>query len=292
MLRRTTTQRYATVFPTAREAANYAEQVFEHYKQPAQIPRFGGAVAEVGPGGTAGVALLMRRDGCEQVDLIDRFTNQTDSAYQDALYSELSKRHDLDRFRVGERWNDRALLGITWYEGQPAERYFRSADSSRYDFIGSCAVLQSMYAPLGALVDMARCLRPGARMVHYAGLSDGGMFEDEDDELRWLSLPSWLWPLMTRYSGRRNRILVHRYRRVLDGLQQIGLISYEIRVTRLLGSGEVVPPRPMEAIDPQLRERAATLIERSRLHFTREFQEVDTLDLATTGICLVAQRLI
>src|SRR5687767_14266087 len=67
----------------------YIERVFASYKSWAGVDRFSGRVAEVGPGDSCGIGLLFRHDGCEHVDLVDRFSSMRNPAQQAAIYREL-----------------------------------------------------------------------------------------------------------------------------------------------------------------------------------------------------------
>jgi len=53
------------------QSLDYIEAVFADYKRYGRLDRFHGVGAQTWPGDNAWVALLMRRDGCERVDLID-----------------------------------------------------------------------------------------------------------------------------------------------------------------------------------------------------------------------------
>lgn len=53
------------------------------------------------------------------------------------------------------------------------------------------------------------------------------MFSEFFHELKYLEVPDWLYPRMTRHAGRRNRVLVHEYRAVLDEV----LPGYKMLVT-------------------------------------------------------------
>ena len=78
----------------------------------------------MGPGDNAGVAVLMRKDGSDQVDLIGRYFSRCDTQKQSMIYDALSKRHRLDWLRCELAWNDTHLVGITQQVGQSAEEFF------------------------------------------------------------------------------------------------------------------------------------------------------------------------
>jgi len=73
------------------ESIVYIREVFNDYKRYAGIERFYGRVAEVGPGDNCGVAILFIEDGCEKVDLADRFYSVRNALRQENIYKELLK---------------------------------------------------------------------------------------------------------------------------------------------------------------------------------------------------------
>src|SRR5579859_4884992 len=64
------------------EAVRYILRVFNDYKSLAGVKTFWGNVAEIGPGDSCGIGLLFLVDGCERVDLIDRFYSPRDETHQ------------------------------------------------------------------------------------------------------------------------------------------------------------------------------------------------------------------
>jgi SAM-dependent methyltransferase len=283
----------ATSAYSTEDAVAYLERIHVGYRRLAGVHNFHGNIAEIGPGGHAGVALLLRADGCDRVDLIDRFVIRSDPAQQAAIYAALSRRHDLDRFRLGESWSGHSLAGIFWHEGRPAEEYFRRAAATspgEFDFILSHTVLQHLYDPLAAITDMITCLRSGGKLVHRIDLRDQGFFSQSHHELTWLSMPTWLWPYLTRHVGGPNRVLAHRYRTLLDGYAQAGVIDYSLLVTRLVAVGELPEPQQLAAIDASLRRRSVEFVEGKRREFVAEFSNVDALDLSIAGLILIVEK--
>ena len=275
------------------ESVRYIEEVFAAYKEYGKIDTFVGSVAEVGPGDNAGVAMLMRRDGCRQVDLVDRFASRREHAKQQQIYDALSAKYQLEWLRNGRSWNDRELAGIVPKIGQSAEQHFKACVGNqrlKYDVIVSRSVLEHLYDPLGALEHMALSLKPGGRMVHKIDLRDHGLFTPQHHELTFLRFPHRLYQLMTRNSGRPNRILFHRYREVCERLRSQLHIEYAVYVTRLTGIGDIVPHQLYEDIPAVIWKRAAEHVDQYRAKCSSEFQSVDSRDLAIAGIFLVMTR--
>jgi len=275
------------------DSVRYIEEVVAAYKQYGRIDKFTGVAAEVGPGDNAGVAMLMRRDGCLQVDLVDRFASRRESAKQQRVYSALSKKYQLDWLKHEQMWDDRELDGIVPKIGQSAEEYFAAcaqSDAPGYDVIVSRSVLEHLYDPLGALEHMARSLKPGGRMLHKIDLRDHGLFTPQHPELTFLTFPSGIYQLMTRNSGRPNRILFHRYREVFERLQSQYHIETAVYVTRLTGVGDIVPHQLYEDIPAAMWRQATEHVEPYRPHFAREFRSVAGKDLAIAGVFVVMAK--
>lgn len=271
------------------DSIDYIEEVFNDYKKYGGIEHFYGVAAEIGPGDNAGVALLMRQDGCEQVDLIDRFYSRRNPEQQSKIYANLAQRYRIDNFRIGSEWDEGRLAGITYKFGQSAEDFFQQQTQvSRpiYDFIVSRAVLEHLYDPLGALRDMVACLKPGGRLLHKIDLRDHCMFTPSQHELKFLEMPSPLYRLMVSNSGRPNRILFHRYREILENLKNAGLIDYYLLVTRLTYTGDISPHQAFEDIALDKQHQAVTFVESYRQKFAQEFQQVASQDLAISGFFL------
>jgi SAM-dependent methyltransferase len=278
---------------TLQESVNYIEEVFSDHKRYGGIVNFKGIAAEIGPGDNAGVALLMRRDGCEQVDLIDRYLSRSDPQQQARIYRALSERHGLSSLKEGTIWDGRKLSGVAWRNGDSAEDYFRKCaqqGSPTYDFIISRAVFEHLYDPLEALTNMVKCLRRGGRMSHKIDMRDHGMFTPVHDELTWLAVSRFMLRLMTSHSGRPNRVLVHQYRKVLDELKDAGLIDYALLTTRLVAVGDINPHQEFKDIDTEHTQRAVEFVESKRSTFAFELATVDAKDLAVSGVFLQVQK--
>jgi len=159
------------------DSVRYIEEVFTDYKRYGNLERLNGIAAEIGPGDNVGVAMLMRQDGCHQVDLVDRYESRRDPQHQDRIYDALSKKLGLEWLKPGQSWNDREISGIVPRIGQSAEQYFKKCAENRgaiYDLIVSRSVLEHLYDPLDALDQMISCLKPGGCMLHKIDLRDHG----------------------------------------------------------------------------------------------------------------------
>ena len=127
-------------------------------------------------------------------------------------------------------------------------------------------------------------------MIHKVDLRDHAMFTPEHHELTFLRFPRIVYRLMTRSSGRPNRVLFHRYRECLERLKRERRIDYRLLVTRLTGIGDVIPHLVPEQIDEGLWQRSAQFVDRRRRGFASEFSQVPSRDLAVAGFFLVVSR--
>lgn len=272
------------------ESVNYVEEVFNDYLAYSGIAQVNGAAAEVGPGDTAGVALLLRGAGCETVDLVDRFRSRRNAEQQKRIYQTLAARHVLPT----NAWHDDDLPGIAWRIGSSAEAYFarRAIEGRRgcYDLIVSRATLEHLYDPLGAIRSMTKCLKPGGRMLHKVDFRDHGMFTPAQPELTYLRYPSWVHRQMTRRSGRPNRVLLHSYRELAEQLARESELKTQILITSLVGEKELVPHVPNAELPHSALQRAVERVDAERPRMAREFAGISSEDLAVTGIFWVGLR--
>lgn len=265
----------------------YIDEVFEDYKHYAGVSRFYGRVAEVGPGDNCGVALRFLGDGCECIDLVDRFYAKRDMRKQSEIYKALLERHPSlkNHIRVTSTLEEEPFPNIRRYYGADAaaEEFFHHHQG--YDFIVSRAVLEHVYDPRAAIETMARALNPSGMLLHKVDLRDHEMFSRYAHELRFLEVPDWLYSKMVGYAGRPNRVLVDQYRAVL---REIGL-DYQILVTRLAKVGDICPHVPYEHISPDLKQEAIAYVRSVRKHFARSLLSLSDADLSVAGIFIVAR---
>lgn len=270
------------------ESLGYIQTVFEDYLHYSGQAALCGKAAEVGPGDNCGVALLLLDGGCESVDLVDRFYARRDLARQAAIYRELeNRRPGLARRLIGADLEDEGTFpGIRRCYGEEAsaETFFRAGQA--YDLILSRAVLEHVRDPLLALQRMTEALRPGGLLLHKVDLQDHGMFSAHHGELKWLETPRWVHRVMSRASGRPNRVLFHRYRETLASLP----LDTRLLVTRLAGVGALDPHLPYDAIAPEMRERAMAFVAHRKRRLAREFRGVSSEDLSVSGFFLIGRK--
>jgi hypothetical protein len=273
---------------SAHDAVRSICQAFDEYKRYSSLERFRGAVAEIGPGDNCAMGLLFLAEGCERVDLLDRFYPWRDRARERMMYADILATYPNLRCyctRIPPE-DEYSFIRLFPHYGPTAsaEKFF--SQHRGYNLIVSRAVLQSLDDPLSALRDMAHALVPGGMMLHKVDLRDWGMFSGHFHELKFLEVPSWLYGTMTRGSGRPNRVLIDRYRRVLD---QEGL-RHRFFITRLAEVGNIAPHLPYEEISAELRKKSLAYVRSVRKRFARCFASTADQDLSVTGFFLVATK--
>jgi len=262
--------------------------VFADYKKYSGVTRFSGRVAEIGPGDNCGVGLMFLADGCREVDLVDRFYSKRSSRQHGEIYRALFARHAglAARMSGSDADDESTFEGVRRRYGASASAEEFFVRSTGYDFIVSRAVMEHVYDPRLAIKNMAAALKPGGMLLHKVDLRDHGMFTPNFHELKFLEVPDWVYPRMTRNAGRPNRVLAHEYRAVLRET----LPDHEVLVTRLAGAGDIDPHLPYGAIDAALRDRSLAYVRSVRQRFAASFRTVSDEDLSIAGIFIVARK--
>lgn len=267
----------------------YIHKSFAMYKTLANVGRFFGNVAEVAPGNNAGISLLFVNDGCDHVDLVDRFKPITNNAKNERIYSALGARHPALSKLLSTPRNSHSetLPKISYQFGSHAsaeEFFFRKPE--QYDFIVSCAVLEHVADVERALCGMMSALKHGGTMIHIVDLRDHGMFSLRWHELKFLEVPSAIYPHMVSHSGRPNRTLLTQYKEIVSGLQG----DFQILITSLAGVGEITPHTPYAVVPEAARLASLEYVESVRRRFARKIQRYSSEDLSVNGFALIGRK--
>ncbi|WP_448579483.1 methyltransferase domain-containing protein [Thermaurantiacus sp.] len=246
-----------------------------------------GSVAEVGPGDSCAVALLMVEQGAQFVDLVDRFYSIREDAKIQEIHRSIIRSSDFLSKKFGTSGKEESFRNIKRYYGPnaAAETFFGRGEV--YDLIVSRAVLEHLQDVPKALSAMARSLKPGGRMVHLVDLRDHGMFTFYGfPELTFLEVPDALYRAMTDRCGHPNRVPMSVYRDVLAGSN----LMFEVLVNRLVGEAVWQDPLPWNQL-PLLRRRdALQLVRAVRPSIAKSLRPVADEDLAVAGFTIVASR--
>ncbi len=265
----------------------YIEEVFNDYKYYSGIQRFNGRIAEVGPGDNCGVGLLFLADGCESVDLVDRFYSKRDSQQQAIIYQSLINQHPECSTKLGafDINDETSFKGLQRYYGETASAELFFTQSNYYDFIVSRAVLEHVYDPRLAFERMVTALKNDGMLLHKVDLRNHGMFSDLH-ELSFFEVPDWLYPWLSKGSGRPNRILINTYREILAKI----IPNFQILITHLAGVGEIIPHLPYEQIDSEQRNQSLDYVKSVRSNFSKSLSSFSDEDLSVSGIFIVAHK--
>jgi len=256
------------------ETAKYVDRIFNEYKFYSGVDHFHGRAAEVGPGDLSGVGLRLLADGCDHVDLADRFKSKSDPAMQEAVNRAILSSYP--KVNIAE-------LSRHYGESAAAERFFLT--NKGYDFIFSCAVLEHVYDPVGALHAMRQALNPGGIMVHIVDCRDHGQFSDKLHDLSFLRLPKLLYrPLGA--SGGPNRVRCSAY---VSAIKAMGM-SHELYVTALAGITDMLPlGTTWESISPVLLKRSGQHVAGIRKRLASPFKAMSDEDLMIASFVIAAR---
>ena len=257
------------------ETAKYVDRIFNEYKFYSGVEHFYGRAAEVGPGDLSGVGLKLLGEGCSHVDLVDRFKSKSNPAVQDAVNKAILANYS--KVNLAE-------LSRHYGESAAAETFFRA--NKGYDFIFSCAVLEHVYDPVGALQAMHGALNPGGTMIHIVDCRDHGQFSDKLHDLSFLRLPKLLyWPLGA--SGGPNRVRCSAY---VNAVKAMGM-SHKLYVTALAGIPELLPLGTMWTdISPKLLTRSWQHVAEIKNEMAAPFKSMSDEDLMITGFALIGKN--
>jgi SAM-dependent methyltransferase len=265
------------------QSLSYIENTYTDYLKYANIDRFSGRVAEVGPGDNFGVALMCLANGASEYHAIDRFHSNRDPAQQKLIYQALVDKLGC-RNLFDTSIDETMIRNFSYHVGQPAETFFQASATS-FDAIVSRAVLEHLYDPVKALDSMYASLNPGGLLVHRIDLRDHGLFPAHNP-LTFLTMPNFLYSRMVRNTGRPNRVRISAYRAWLQGLKT----DYSLKVTRLAGVNQEIDPTEWGDVADSLKIQALDHVTRIRPFLASTFMGLDDADLACTGCVLVVGK--
>lgn len=283
-------------FGSLEVSVHYIDTVVEDYLRYARLSRtdlLGRRVLEIGHGDNLGVALELIVLGAEHVACVDKFYASRDEAQQRAIYSALRERLPNEARR---RFDRAVSLGsriefdperIRCIYGIGIEQADRVLIPCDYDLIVSRAVLECVEGD-AAFAAMDALLRPGGRMAHKIDLRDHGLFTAHGlHPLTFLTLPEWLYRLMTSHSGMPKRERASYYE---GKLQQLGYET-KIFVTHVTGRrDELIPHRPAIVRGTDYHDASLALIDQIRPRLARRFRELPLQDLLVAGIFVSARK--
>jgi hypothetical protein len=261
--------------------------VFDDYKIVAGVNGFQGKAAEIGAGDSCGVALLFLANGCEQIDLVDRFFSPRDNTRQQEINRIIVSRHpDLQSHCIDKAYLETSFRGLKRHYGEKAaaETFFKNQQG--YSAIVSRAVFEHLYDPLAAISFSAKALATGGIMVHFVDCRDHGLFSAQSHELKFLELPALLYSPL-KWRGGSNRIRLSSYVQALE----LAPVEYSIYVRHLAGvSGELPERTAFDQIDKSLLAQSRSYVASIRRHLAQPFSQMDDEDLMVQGFSIYARR--
>jgi SAM-dependent methyltransferase len=282
-----TTSGSALAERSVEEAVGYITSVVDKYKAASGVERFHGRVAEIGPGDSCGIGLMFLADGCEHVDLIDRFYSRRDEQHQQAIIHALVERFPrLVSLRQNGDFSESSFSKVSRHYGEAAaaETFYKTNKS--YDFIVSCAVMEHIYDPLRALSAMTSALNPGGMMLHQVDCRDHGQFSEYFHELKFLELPPFLYSPL-KWGGGPNRVRIGSY---VELLRQEP-VNFSIYITSLAGIPELLSHGTlMHEIPETLLEISRNYVSRVRTALAQPFRDMADEELMVTSFLLVAKK--
>lgn len=269
------------------EAFGHIRAVFSMYKAAAHVDRFYGRVAEIGPGDSCGIGLMFLADGCNQVDLVDRFFSMRNEQQQGEINRAIVAQFPaLSALRRNGDFSEKSFAKLSRYYGEKAaaETFFQPKNS--YDFIVSCAVLEHVYDPLRAVSAMASALKPGGMMLHQVDCRDHGQFSEQLHELKFLELPASLYSPL-KWGGGPNRVRLGAY---LKAVKEAGLEA-TIYVNSLAGLGEEMPAcTTFENLPPGFLDKSRNCVSQIRPRLAHPFRDMPEEELMITRFLMVAKK--
>ena len=283
-------------FWSLEKSVSYIGQVYSEYLEYSGLgpDAFRGRrILEVGPGDNFGVAVKFLIAGATQVVLLDKFYSERNVDQQTRIYQAIRKQlspeetavfDDAIKLENGIDLNPKRLQYIYGHGVEEADQIL---EPESFDFIVSRAVIHNVYDIDRGFEAMDHLLKPGGYMLHKIDLSDEKMFSSRGmHPLTFLTIPERVYYLMASDSGKPNRKLISDYR---EQLQKRGYEA-KLLVTAVLGEGPLTPYK--ETIKPGMgySEKTLALINQIRPKLATPYRERSDVELATTGIFMVATK--
>lgn len=279
------------------EILNYINNTFEDYLiySSLSIDNFlGKKILELGPGDNLSVALKFLATGAKQVVCLDKFHVKSKLKQENKLYRILRDSLE-DKMKAyfdntidlknGIKFNPQKLKYIYGIGIDEASDIF---DKNSFDFIISRAVLEHIYNIDDAFSVMDSLLVPGGYMLHKIDFKDHGIFSKVGmHPLTFLTIPNFLYRLMTKDSAKPNRKLIRYYSQKMMELEY----DYRIFITEILGEKkEILPHVEKNRFNNYHSEKALTLITKIRSHLNNEYKNMLSKELMVSGIFLIAKK--
>ncbi len=278
------------------QSVEYIERVYRDYLEfgrrgPAELQ--GKRILELGPGDNLGVALRLYAAGASQVICLDKFYARRDEEQQKAIYASLRQ-----QLTVAERARyDTAVdlsagiifdpACIRYIYGTPAERCAELLGEESVDIVVSRAVLWEIHDIDGALAALDRVLRPGGVMLHKIACLDWMFRQNGYHPLEFLTVPDWLYRLISQDSGKSNRCTIDYYRQQM----QTRGYSAEFQIVRVVGCADEFGPGVSRLVSgTHYSEETLELLRQIRPRLQGRFGRLCEEDLMVEDMFMVAVK--
>lgn len=250
-------------------------------------------VLELGPGDNLGVAIRFLCSGVAKFYCIEKFPGTPLSDYNIKVYLALRERlspeeqKEFDNIVDVElkRFNPDRLIYIYGKGAEEAKSLF---SKGFFDFIISRGVLQDI-VDLEYIFDvMDWLLKPGGMLLHKVELRDYAVFNTRKiHPLSFLTVPDWLWDMMTSELPRPNRRRVNSYRENLDRLGY----EYKLYITHIIGKDKEFDSLKEHLIEGEdYSSKELELVNEIRERLLPRYRALPTEDLLISGIFIVAKK--
>ncbi len=280
-----------------RHSIEYIKKLYNSYMDNGKMTEEelrGKRFLEIGPGDSFGVALLFLAKGVNQVVAVDRFYTPRNGEQERAIYSALrNELTDIERRRFDEAVSleTKPIFNtekLTYLYDLPIENAADKLYIGSFDFVISMAVLEHVYDLSLAFDSMDKLLNEKGRMLHGVDLSDHALFSKYGyNPLTLLTVPDWLYHLMSSYTGDPNREDVSRYRAKLSSL------GYETRVltAKVVGSNTEIVPH-VERIENRVHygDEQLAIVSSIRPKLLERYRNLSDEDLLQGAIFIDARK--
>lgn len=214
-------------------------------------------VLELGPGPDLGAGLILLARGAAHYTAADAhdLATRADARFYDRLLGALTK--EVGSGAQAELAGQLAL----WREGRPDRLDFAwrpdfdltRLDRSDFDLVLSQAAFEHFDDPAQTFRQLARIVRPGARLVVQVDLKTHTPGLRDLDPLSIYRIPPWLYR-RTRYPGVPNRVRPAAYAHALEvaGWQDVRVEALEVASERYLARTRARLARPFVGADSQI----------------------------------------
>lgn len=262
-----------TKFKEISGSVEYINKVFNEYFLYSGLPIEyiqGKSILEIGPGDNLGVALKFLVHGASKVVCVDKFYSKRNLQQQSQIYKAMRNELSPDERRIFDSIVKLDDNGLKFVSNKLEYIYGKGIEevqvNTSFDMVISRAVMEHVYSLDAAFYNMDKILKPGGYMIHNIDFKDHGLFTSAGmHPLTFLTISDRIWDLMTKDSGKPNRMLIGYYKKKMNEL------NYEFKIAGI----QYIESLNMRLIRP-------------KLHST--FRNLSDEDLIIASVFLIAKK--